>query len=570
MAVLAVPALIFVSLSLLYPLVRLIGLSLDFPHPDLRQYEQFFGSAAYVHTALRSAIVCGLITTCCLVLGYPTAVFLSNAAKRGHGYLLALVIFPYLTSLLVRTYAWMVLLSDDGALNGVLLAAGVITRPLKLLFTTTGAMIGMVHLMLPLMILPLYSVIYVIPKSQMRAAAALGGGPVRAFLKVFLPQSLPGVRSGCTLVFAVSLGFYITPAALGSLKDTMLSNLVASLVNGALDFKFAAAISVLVLVVMLTFYFLVGGGLSALHQDRAVMPNRRRWRPAALVIAGVENCRLVEDLIRRSWLAHAGRSTRLPAIGRWVLAAYSSVILVFLVMPSLVVIVMSFSGEDLLGFPPHSWSLRWYRSFFTDESWLDATAVSLKIALLSTALALTLGITAAYGLVRGPGWLRNPAYAVLLAPLIVPSVVMAVGLFGVLASWGLLGTTTGILLAHASGSIAYVVIIVSATLTSFDRRLELASRSLGATHFRTARQVIVPLIMPGIIAAGVFAFLHSFDEAVVTSFVSSLRIKTLPLKIWDDIRYSIDPTVAAISAMLILVPLVALPFVRRRGGPIQF
>jgi len=140
----------------------------------------------------------------------------------------------------------------------------------------------------------------------------------------------------------------------------------------------------------------------------------------------------------------------------------------------------------------------------------------------------------------------------------------------VLASWGLLGTITGILLAHATGSLAYVVIIVSATLAGFDRRLELASMSLGATHFRTARKVIVPLIMPGIVAAGVFAFLHSFDEVVVTSFVSSLRIKTLPLKIWDDIRYSIDPTVAAISAMLILVPLVALPFVRRRGGPIQF
>jgi putative spermidine/putrescine transport system permease protein len=420
------------------------------------------------------------------------------------------------------------------------------------------------------MILPLYSVMYGIPPSQMRAAAALGGGPVRAFLKVFMPQSLPGVRSGCTLVFAVSLGFYITPAALGSLKDTMLSNLIASLVSGALDFEFAAAISVVVLAVVLIFYFLVGGGLGALHQDHAVTSKRRRWRPAASVIARLEDSGPGERLARLSWRARAGRPRRLPAIAHRILVAYSAVILIFLVTPSLVVIVMSFSGEDLLGFPPQSWSLRWYRSYFTDETWLDATAVSLRIAALSMLLALSLGITAAYGLVRGPRWLRDPAYAVLLAPLIVPSVVMAVGLYGVLATWGLLGTTTGILLAHATGSISYVVIIVSATLVGFDRRLEFASMSLGATHFQTARKVIVPLIMPGIIAAGVFAFLHSFDEVVVTSFVSSLRIKTLPLKIWDDIRYSIDPTVAAISAMLILVPLVALPFVRRRGGPIQF
>ena len=252
------------------------------------------------------------------------------------------------------------------------------------------------------------------------------------------------------------------------------------------------------------------------------------------------------------------------------MAASSSLILLFLVTPSLIVIVMSFSGEDVLGFPPHRWSLRWYEAYFSDPTWLAATWVSAKIALMSTALALLLGTTAAYGLVRGPRWLRNPGYALLLAPLMVPSVVMAVGLFGVLASWKLLGTVPGILLAHTTIGLSYVVIIVSATLIGLDRRLELASMSLGASHLRTATRVILPLIMPGIVAAGVFAFINSFNEVVVTSFLASLRIETLPLKIWEDIRYAIDPTVAAISAMLIMVPVFALPFVRRRGGPIHF
>jgi putative spermidine/putrescine transport system permease protein len=103
-----------------------------------------------------------------------------------------------------------------------------------------------------------------------------------------------------------------------------------------------------------------------------------------------------------------------------------------------------------------------------------------------------------------------------------------------------------------------------------DRRLELASMSLGASHLRTAIHVILPLIMPGIVAAGVFAFINSFDEVVVTSFIASLRTETLPLKIWEDIQFAIDPTVAAISAMLIMIPVVAVPFIRRRGGPIQF
>src|SRR6202030_2402229 len=164
---------------------------LGLPHIGLDYYLRFATSAAYVDTAVWTIGACVFVTACCLVLGYPTALFLSNMAKRGDGYLLALVVFPYLTSLLVRTYAWMVLLSDDGPINGLLLATGIVAHPVKLLFSTAGAMIGVVHIMLPVMIVPVYSVMYGIPEAQMRAAAALGGGPARAFLKVFLPQSMP-------------------------------------------------------------------------------------------------------------------------------------------------------------------------------------------------------------------------------------------------------------------------------------------------------------------------------------------------------------------------------------------
>ena len=570
-ALFVAPAVIYVALLFLYPLWNLVGLSLGAPHIGLDYYRRFLTSTAYVETAAWTIGACVFVTTCCLVLGYPTALFLSNMAKRGHSYLLALVVFPYLTSLLVRTYAWMVLLSDDGPINGLLLATGIVAHPAKLLFSTTGALIGMVHIMLPVMILPVYSVMYGIPEAQMRAAAALGGGPVRAFLKVFLPQSLPGVRSGCTLVFAISLGFYITPAALGSLKDTMLSNLIASLISGALDFNFAAATSVVMLIATLVFYFLVGGGLGSLRQESGDgHRHRSRAGPRRWAVGRIENSGLAAGLGRGWWSRRVGRPRALPRLGRWGLAAYSGLVLLFLVTPSIIVMVMSFSGEDVLGFPPRSWSLRWYAAYFDDPTWLDATWISAKIALTSTALALLLGTPAAYGLVRGPRWLRNAGYALLLAPLMVPSVVMAVGLFGILARWQLLGTMPGILLAHTTIGISYVVIIVGATLMGLDRRLELASMSLGASHLRTATRIILPLVMPGIAAAGVFAFINSFDEVVVTSFIASLRIETLPLKIWEDVQYAIDPTVAAISAMLIMLPVVALPFIRRRGGPIRF
>ncbi|MBV9825529.1 MAG: ABC transporter permease [Alphaproteobacteria bacterium] len=347
----------------------------------------------------------------------------------------------------------------------------------------------------------------------------------------------------------------------------MLANLIASLIGGALDFKFAAAISVVMLVATLLFYFLVGGGLGALRQHHA--PPRRsraRWR----IGRAIENSAVANRWAALLWSLRAGRPRLVRHLGAYLLAFYGGAVLLFLIAPSIMVVAMSFSGEDVLGFPPESWSLRWYEAYFDDPSWLAATWVSLKIAAMSTALSLLLGIGAAYALVRGPGWLRNSGYALLLAPLMVPSVVMAVGLFGVLAEWHLLGTSTGILLAHTSLGISYVVIIVGATLTGLDPRLELASASLGASRLRTATRIVLPLILPGVMGAAIFAFINSFDEVVVTSFIASLRIETLPLKIWEDIRYAIDPTVAAISAMLIAVPVVLLPFVRRRGGPIQF
>jgi putative spermidine/putrescine transport system permease protein len=567
-ALLAAPALLFITLLFLYPLWNLIQLSFDLPHFGVEYYWRFITSPAYVGTALRTVAVCVFIAACCLVLGYPTAVFLTRAARRGHGYLLALVVFPYLTSLLVRTYAWMVLLSDEGPINRVLLAMSVVSHPVKLLFSTTGAMIGMVHLMLPLMILPIYSVMYGISDAQMRPAAALGGGPVRAFVKIFWPQSLPGIRSGCTLVFAISLGFYITPAALGSPGDTMLSNLIASLIGGALDFKFAAAISVFMLAVTLLLYFLAGGGLRPLRQDSGNPPGRLGGRLLRSTVAAMENSAVAARLGSALWSGRVARPRRFPKFGQWALIGYSAIVLLFLVTPSLLVIVMSFSGEDVLGFPPQSWSARWYAAYFGDPTWLAATWVSFKIATMSTALALLLGTSAAYALVRGPRWLRNPGYALLLAPLMIPSVVIAIGLFGVLAGWSLLGTVLGILLAHTTLGIPYVVIIVGATLMGFDRRLELASMSLGASPLRTAMRIVLPLIMPGLVGGGIFAFISSFDEVVVTSFIASLRIETLPLKIWEDIRYAIDPTVAAISTMLITMPVIALPFMRRRGGPI--
>lgn len=560
--VLFLPGVIFMTLLFLYPLLRMVAISTGFPDFSAASYARFFAIPSYVDTLLRTFIASSIVTLACLAMGYPTAVFLSRAGGRTRNVLLACVVLPYLTSLLVRTYAWMVILNDTSPLNTLLMRSGVIDQPLGLLFSTTGALIGMVHIMLPAMILPIYAVLQGMDPAQMRAAKALGGGPVRAFLQVYLPQSLPGIRSGATLVFALSLGFYITPAALGSPSDLMLSNLITAVLNSALDFRFASAIAIILLACTLAAYAVVG--LLASRSARGGLLVFRIFQPVAGAFARLAG-KGARGRAARRWAAGVGREQAWEGVGPGILAAFGFLVLFFLVLPSILVVVMSFSDERILNFPPRAWSLRWYEVLVTDPLWAEAAWTSLRVAVVSTILAMGIGGTAAYALVRGAVTLRPGVFALMLAPMIVPSVVNSVGLYSVLAPWGLVNREVGLILALTPGSVSYVVIIMLATLTAFDQRLEMASSSLGAGRLRTALRIILPIIAPGAVAAALFAFIHAFDEVVISSFIAGSTMQTLPLKIWYGIQYELEPVIAAVSTLMMILPLIALPFFGRRA-----
>ena len=560
--VLFLPGVIFMALLFLYPLLRMVAISTGFPDLSADSYARFFAIPSYVDTLFRTFIASSIVTLACLVMGYPTAVFLSRASGRAKSILLACVVLPYLTSLLVRTYAWMVILNDTSPLNTFLMWAGVTDRPLGLLFSTTGALIGMIHIMLPAMILPIYAILQGMDPAQMRAAKALGGGPVRAFRRVYRPQSRPGIRSGATLVFVMALGFYITPAALGSPSDLMLSNLITAVLNSSLDFRFASAIAIILLACTLAAYGVVG--LFSSRSARGGMLVFRVFRPVATGFARLTSNGASGRAARR-WTASVGREQAFESLGPRLLAGYGYLVLFFLVLPSILVVVMSFSDERILNFPPRAWSLRWYEVLFTDPLWAEAAWTSLRVAVISTILAMVIGGTAAYALVRGSMTLRPGVFALMLAPMIVPSVVNSVGLYSILAPWGLVNREVGLILALTPGSVSYVVIIMLATLTSFDQRLEMASSSLGAGRIRTAIRIILPIIAPGAIAAALFAFLHAFDEVVISSFIAGSTMQTLPLKIWYGIQYELEPVIAAVSTLMMIFPLIALPFFGRRA-----
>jgi putative spermidine/putrescine transport system permease protein len=195
-----------------------------------------------------------LVTLFCFLLGYPIAYLLCTLPSRSSNLLMILVLLPFWTSLLVRTTAWVVLLQKEGVINSLLLALGVISAPLDLMFNRFGVVIAMTHILLPFMILPLYSVMKMVPPSYVRAARSLGASPWTAFWKVYFPQSLPGVSAGGLLVFILAIGYYITPALLGGAGDQMISYFIADNLSRSLNWGLASALGGILLVGVLALY----------------------------------------------------------------------------------------------------------------------------------------------------------------------------------------------------------------------------------------------------------------------------------------------------------------------------
>ena len=253
-------------------------------------------------------------------------------------------------------------------------------------------------------------------------------------------------------------------------------------------------------------------------------------------------------------------------MSRAFLWATSILILAFLLTPILIIVPMSFSAAEFLEFPPHGLSLHWYVKYFNSAAWLDATWVSIKVALGATALASVLGTLASFGLTRGNFRGKNLLSALMLAPLIIPGVVIAVALYLLLARVGLVGSTLGLILADTTIALPFVIINLTTSLKLFDRNLERAAASAGASPLRTFYHVTLPMIKPGFVAGALFAFMASFDELIIAIFLSGPATTTLPKRMWDSVLLETDPVIAAISTLLILgtvLVLVAVVLVRR-------
>ncbi|QLH26117.1 ABC transporter permease [Streptomyces sp. Rer75] len=248
--------------------------------------------------------------------------------------------------------------------------------------------------------------------------------------------------------------------------------------------------------------------------------------------------------------------------GRIALTAAATLILLFLALPIIVIVVTSFGGDAFGSFPPSTWTLGWYRALFADGSkWPAALSLSVLVASITTVFSVILGITAATALTRSELPLRSAVYALVLGPLLIPQVVTALGLFLLFEPAAMLGSPLAIALGHTVLASPIAVMILVATLRGIDERLEDAAASMGAGRLTVARRITFPLAAPGIVAAAIFSFITSFDEFFISQFLSSAGTVTLPVQVFNALSYDVDPSVTAVSAVLIAIAVLALVLV---------
>ncbi|TAN31788.1 ABC transporter permease subunit [bacterium] len=496
------------------------------PTWNLSNYIEVLRDSAYTGVLVKTVWIAALTTICVVVAAYPMAYFLARFTSTWRTFLIILILVPFLTSSLIRNYAWIGVLGEHGVINSLLLQIGLIRHPLHMLYTTGAVVVAAAYLSLPFAILAIHSSLDRVGEDLHEAARDLGASASTVFRRITVPLTSSGVQVAVIFVFVPTLGLFITPELLGGGRGTMVGNLAVTLFE-ALDFPLGSALAFLVLV-------------SAL----GVMAVFGRSADLGKVYAGGTG----------SMLAAGGARKPRRSI---LMSAYAVCVYAFLFMPIAMLVVFSFDASRAGVFPPTGFTLDWYRGLLNDSSMLHSIGTSLEVAAAASLGAVVIAAPAAYVVTRsrfiGGAMLRQ----LMIAALVVPPLLVGFGLLELFTAIHLQLSLATIIAGHITYVVPYAFLVIAAQQYGFDRRLEEAASDLGATWTGRFVRVVLPLMVPGIVAALLFAITLSLDEFVITFLVAG-STETLPLYVWSQLRTEVSPTVNAIGTVIVVGALLAL------------
>jgi putative spermidine/putrescine transport system permease protein len=538
-------------------------------------YVDMLASSGFQGVLVNTVVLALIAAVLSVAIGYPIAYTIARSRGFLRGFLFICVLTPYLTSILIRTFSWQVVLGQQGLINSLLTSVGL--PKADLIYNSIATTIGLVHSQLPLVVLILVPVIQRVDPSRMLAARSLGAGPAESFFRVFLPATRSGIQVTFILALVYSAGSFAVPALLGGNSGRMLGSFIHGAIEEQANYSVAAAASV-VLGLVVFLILLLFTALSRQKIQNVVAPQIAA-APAATAIADgsetealtvvappAKKVRATTSLPARAVMvfAQALDRTRLSYL-KGVGTGVSILLAVLILIPQLLAIPISFSGARALIFPPQTWSTTWYARFF-EPTWLDPTIISFRVGIITALVATALGMLAAIGVSRTASkLLRGGITPFLLIPLIFPAVVAAGAFFIAFLKVGLIDTQTGIILAHVAITLPQAFIITLAGMQTLDPDYERAAASLGAGRARIVRRILIPLLSGQILASLFLTFITSFDESTIAIFLSGVSTKTLPRRIYEALAVQTDPTVGVVAVLFMaLVAVIGIAWVITR------
>lgn len=514
-----------------------------------------------------------------LVFGYPVAMLLAQSRGKKKSLLLGLILTPLLTNVVARTLGLMIVFATHGPVNTLLGFFGI--GPFKFIPGELGIILGLTQVFIPYMILSINSVLENLNFNLQNAARDLGCSRSQAFWRVIFPLSMPGIVAGSLFVFLLSFSSFVTPRLLGGGSIMVMTMLIQQQAMQLLNWPFAAAAAIVLMVlslILVSTYNRLTARIERMN-DRTGIYSSMKFDKGLYCFTGALkdvyydfSCFASRTISRifpfTGTLKKAGRG--LGVFSSLMKRLFTVLVLVFIILPLPIVIISSFSSSSMIAFPPKHFSLKWYISLASKREYITSFLLSLRIALISVVCSLTFGTMAALAIKRYTYRFPEMLKTMFLSPLMVPAVIIGIALMRFMNILGWINSFRAILVAHLLITMVYVIRTVLSSLVGYDITIEYAARDLGAGPLLTFRKITLPLIKPGLIVAGMFSFIVSLDETTISIFIAGGRTTTLPVRIYSMLEHGLDPTVTAISSLLIILALCILLLINKVMGLDKF
>lgn len=567
---LIVPTVLFLLAFLAWPLMRMASLAFEGADGSfsLENLIEAVSSPTILGVSLTTIVMALLTAGFSVLISYPVALYLSRNRGKTFAVLMILILIPFWVSVLIRTLAWFVLLGRNGVLNSAILGLGLSETPLGLLYSWGAVLVSMVHAIVPIAVLTILSSMQNIDTRLTTAASTLGATPAAQFWQVYFPLTWPGVATAFVISFVLGLGFFVQPSLLGSPDQTMIGQLIIQQIDELFNWNMAAAIAIVFLsfiglVILFASKVLgvsVAGNIRPLSTGKGVGKTVRAQRAGGQAI--------LSGLTKATGWIFPDRSTSIAGSSSVAHKAITYTVLIWLSLPVLFLIPLSFTQSGFFSWPPRGFSLQWYQEYFGSSIWVEATVRSIIVGLFTAGCSILIGMPAAIAFSRGQVIAKPAIMGLILLSLAVPNILIALAMFYFFADLGLVGTDLGLVLGQTVFALPYVIVAMIAAFNNYDWRLNTAAHTLGANPLKTYWFISVPLLRMGIIAAFIFAFIRSFDELTVALFIASGTSTTLPKRIWSEAHFNITPTLAAVSTVVLVgvIVVVAVTEVLSRRG----